>query len=74
MPKTVTHRDRLYTEDEAVQISTLRAERWGLLLMFEELQKVPGATAQKKAGTTYRRIRVINERLFKLTKNPIYHT
>jgi hypothetical protein len=74
MEKTVTHRDRLYTEDEAVQISTLRAERWGLLLMFEELQKVNGAAAKKKAAKAWRRIEVINTHLHKLTKNPIYNT
>jgi len=73
MTKVVTHRDRTYTEDEAVQISTLRAERWGLLMMFDELQKVSGSVAKEKARKTWKRIEVINSQLFKLTKNPIYN-
>lgn len=72
MARTVTHRDRLYTEDEAVMISTLRAERWGLMHMIEELQHVKGDAPKAKSDKAWRRIAVINKNLYRLTKNPIY--
>jgi hypothetical protein len=68
----VTYRDKTFTEDEAMLISTLRAERWGLLVMFEELQKVNSPAAKKKAGKTWRRIETINRNLYKLTENAVY--
>ena len=76
MPSTtITHKDRLYSPEEAAEISRLRAERWAILLHLGECQH-HGKTKEQREGMTsqpFWRLRQVNERLFKLTQNPIYH-
>lgn len=71
---SVTYRDKTFTEDEMMLISTLRAERWGLLVMFEELQKVKSTEAKKKGDKVWRRIETINRNLYKITDNEVYRS
>lgn len=73
MSTTVIYRDRTYTEEEATQISMMRAERWGLLLMYNELQQIEHREAFDKRNHVWRRIERLNFKLFQLTKNPIYN-
>ena len=69
---TAQHPDTFYTEDEATQISLARAERWGLLMMVNELHTIDTPKARKKCHTLWRRINTLNRDLYKLTGNAIY--
>lgn len=68
----VIYRDRTYTEEEATQISMMRAERWGLLMTFNELQQLRNPEALSRRNVIWRRIERLNFKLYQITKNPIY--
>lgn len=73
---TVTHKDRIYSPEDAAEISMLRSERWALLLHIAECSR-QGYDDRKKyderTSQPFNRVRQINKRLFKLTENPIYY-
>jgi len=72
---TITHTDRLYSAEDAAEISSLRAERWAILLHLGECEHHGKTKEQREHMTSqpFARLRQVNERLFKLTENPIYH-
>jgi len=76
MPSTtITHKDRLYSPEDAAEISRLRAERWAILLHLGDCEH-HGKTKEQRDDMTKRpfaRLREVNEQLFKLTENPIYY-
>jgi len=68
-PKTIRVVDRMYTAEEAEQISRLRHERWNLLARFNEKH----GTQDSEWSVMNRRMRTITDELYKLTGNPIYN-
>jgi len=76
MPSTtITHKDRLYSPEEAAEISRLRAERWAILLHLGECEHHGKTKEEREVMTSqpFARLRQVNQRLFKLTENHIYH-
>ena len=72
---TVTHRDRIYSPEDAAEISVLRGERWALLLYIAECSAQSYDDRKKYDERTtqpFNRVRQINKRLYQLTDNPIY--
>lgn len=70
--RTVTHIDTLYSEQDAVKISTLRAERWGALTTITHAQDIDTAEARRMCTKLWRRVKTIDAHLYRLTKNPVY--
>ena len=61
--------DRMYTAEEAEQVTRLRHERWNLLARFNEKH----GSQDSEWSQMNRRMRTITDELYKLTGNPIYH-
>ena len=68
-PKTIRVVDRMYTAEEAEQISRLRHERWNLLARFNEKR----GSQDSEWSRMNHRMRTITDQLYKLTGNPIYN-
>ena len=68
-PKTIRVVDRMYTAEEAEQVTRLRHERWALLLRFSDKH----GTQDSEWSQMNRRMRTITDQLYKLTRNPIYN-
>ena len=72
---TITHKDRLYSPEDAAAISRLRAERWAILPHLGDCEH-HGKTKEEREVMTaqpFARLRQVNQQLFKLTENPIYY-
>jgi len=76
MPSTtITHKDRLYSPEEAAEISRLRAERWAILLHLGDCEHHgKGRNESDRMTAQHRnRLREVTKRLFDLTQNHIYY-
>lgn len=80
----ITYKDRKHSKKKRAEISALRAERWSLFAALHTRGNTEGvyfsrsreAVEQMKQEDERRwtRIQEINDRLFELTDNLIYHT
>jgi hypothetical protein len=68
-PKAIRVVDRMYTAEEAEQISRLRHERWNLLARFNEKR----GSQDTEWSQMNHRMRSITKELYDLTGNPIYY-
>lgn len=64
--------DRMYTAEEAEQISRLRHERWNLLAEWAARPNI-SATDENQYVRMKRRFERVQMELYKLTGNAIYH-
>jgi hypothetical protein len=71
-PKTIRVVDRMYTEEEAEQVTRLRHERWNLLAEWAALPNI-SALDEKYHLHMKRRFERVQADLYKLTGNPIYY-
>lgn len=72
-PKTVTVPMACYTSEEAAQISMLRQERWALLAHFDAMAERSRYSHTNAYKNKQLRLAVVQEMLYQLTGNPIYH-
>jgi hypothetical protein len=71
-PKTIRVVDRMYTPEQAEQVTRLRHERWNLLAEWAARPNI-SATDESHHVRMKRRFERVQMELFKLTGNPIYN-